>query len=372
MTFNITSGPTATAQKVVLYGVEGIGKSTFASQFPNPVFIDTEGSTANMNVQRLDNPNSWQMLIDEVNYVKQTKICSTLIIDTADWAETLANQHIIARNGITSIEDLGYGKGYTMVKEEFGKLLNLLSELTDDGINVVVTAHAELKKKEEPDQMGAYDRYQLKLSRQCAPLLKEWSDMVLFANYETTIVTDSKTKSKKATGGQRVMFTTHHPAWDAKNRHNLPEKLSFDFSSIAHIFNVAPQVSTQTDTVVTTRTEVAHSTQQPETPVEPEQTELLPINQANTTQPAAAAQPEQPAPNFGRDPIVIDPGIDPQLAQLMTANGVTEDEVKAVVVEKGFMPAEVAVKDYPSDLVQGGLVAQWANIFAQITAKRGF
>ena len=69
---------------------------------------------------------------------------------------------------------------------------------------------------------------------------------------------------------------------------------------------------------------------------------------------------------------MIDPGIDPQLAQLMTANGVTEDEVKAVVVEKGFMPAEVAVKDYPSDLVQGGLVAQWANIFAQITAKRGF
>ena len=372
MAFNITSGPTATAQKVVLYGVEGIGKSTFAAQFPDPVFIDTEGSTSNMNVQRLDNPNSWQMLLDEVNYVKQTKICSTLIIDTADWAETLANKHVIARNGITSIEDLGYGKGYTMVKEEFGKLLNLLSELTDDGINVVVTAHAELKKKEEPDQMGAYDRYQLKLSRQCAPLLKEWSDMVLFANYETTIVTDSKTKSKKATGGQRVMFTTHHPAWDAKNRHNLPEKLSFDFSSIAHIFNVAPQVSTQTDTVVTTRAEVAHSTQQPETPLEPEQTELLPINQDNTTQPAAAAQPEQPAPNFGRDPIVLDPGIDPQPAPLMTANGVTEDEVKAVVVEKGFMPAEVAVKDYPSDLVQGGLVAQWANIFAQITAKRGF
>ena len=351
MSFNITSGPTATAQKVVLYGVEGIGKSTFASQFPNPVFIDTEGSTSNMNVQRLDNPNSWQMLLDEVNYVKQTKICSTLIIDTADWAETLANQHIIARNGITSIEDLGYGKGYTMVKEEFGKLLNLLSELTDDGINVVVTAHAELKKKEEPDQMGAYDRYQLKLSRQCAPLLKEWSDMVLFANYETTIVTDSKTKSKKATGGQRVMFTTHHPAWDAKNRHNLPEKLPFDFSSIAQLFQPAAPVA------------------QPEpTPVTPQE----PVAGAWTPGGGEVADTSDNQNQFGRDPIALDPGIDPQLAQLMTANGVTEDEVKAVVVEKGFMPPEVAVKDYPSDLVQGGLVAQWANIFAQITAKRGF
>ena len=351
MSFNITSGPTATAQKVVLYGVEGIGKSTFASQFPNPVFIDTEGSTSNMNVQRLDNPNSWQMLLDEVNYVKQTKICSTLIIDTADWAETLANQHIIARNDITSIEDLGYGKGYTMVKEEFGKLLNLLSELTDDGINVVVTAHAELKKKEEPDQMGAYDRYQLKLSRQCAPLLKEWSDMVLFANYETTIVTDSKTKSKKATGGQRVMFTTHHPAWDAKNRHNLPEKLPFDFSSIAQLFQPAAPVA------------------QPEpTPVTPQE----PVAGAWTPGGGEVADTSDNQNQFGRDPIALDPGIDPQLAQLMTANGVTEDEVKAVVVEKGFMPPEVAVKDYPTDLVQGGLVAQWANIYAQITAKRAY
>ena len=351
MTFNITSGPTATAQKVVLYGVEGIGKSTFASQFPNPLFIDTEGSTSNMNVQRLDNPNSWQMLIDEVNYVKQTKICSTLIIDTADWAETLANKHVIARNGITSIEDLGYGKGYTMVKEEFGKLLNLLSELTDDGINVVVTAHAELKKKEEPDQMGAYDRYQLKLSRQCAPLLKEWSDMVLFANYETTIVTDSKTKSKKATGGQRVMFTTHHPAWDAKNRHNLPEKLPFDFSSIAQLFQPAAPVA------------------QPEpTPVTPQE----PVAGAWTPGGGEVADTSDNQNQFGRDPIALDPGIDPQLAQLMTANGVTEDEVKAVVVEKGFMPPEVAVKDYPTDLVQGGLVAQWANIYAQITAKRAY
>ena len=351
MVFNITSGPTATAQKVVLYGVEGIGKSTFASQFPNPVFIDTEGSTSNMNVQRLDNPNSWQMLIDEVNYVKQTKICSTLIIDTADWAETLANKHVIARNGITSIEDLGYGKGYTMVKEEFGKLLNLLSELTDDGINVVVTAHAELKKKEEPDQMGAYDRYQLKLSRQCAPLLKEWSDMVLFANYETTIVTDSKTKSKKATGGQRVMFTTHHPAWDAKNRHNLPEKLPFDFSSIAQLFQPAAPVA------------------QPEpTPVTPQE----PVAGAWTPGGGEVADTSDNQNQFGRDPIALDPGIDPQLAQLMTANGVTEDEVKAVVVEKGFMPPEVAVKDYPTDLVQGGLVAQWANIYAQITAKRAY
>ena len=367
MNFSITSGPTATAQKVILYGVEGIGKSTFASQFPNPVFIDTEGSTSNMNVQRMDKPNSWQMLLDEVNYIKQSRICSTLVIDTADWAETLANQFIISRNGITSIEDLGYGKGYTMVKEEFGKLLNLLSELTDSGINVVITAHADIKKFEKPDEMGAFDRYQLKLSKQCAPLLKEWADMVLFANYETTILTDDKTKSKKATGGKRVMHTTHHPAWDAKNRHSLPDKLPFEYASIAHIFNTAAPVTPQPETVVVTQAPVTQQPTAPVADVQSGQTELLPINQANT-----APQPDTQAPDFGRNPIELDPAINQQLAQLMMANSVTEEEVKAVVVEFGFMPAEVAVKDYPDDLVQGGLVAQWESIYSRIVAKRGF
>lgn len=341
MSFNITSGPTATAQKVVLYGVEGIGKSTFASQFPSPIFIDTEGSTANMNVHRMDKPTSWQMLMDEVTYIKQTHMCDTLIIDTADWAETLANQAVCARNSINSIEDLGYGKGYTMVKEDFGKLLNSLSELTDLGINVVVTAHADIKKFEKPDEMGAFDRYQLKLSKQCAPLLKEWADMVLFANYETTIVTDSKTQSKKATGGKRVMFTTHHPAWDAKNRHGLPDKLPFEFSAIAHIFQkAAPNQQTVVEQVPPTQ---------------------------------AAPTVETPQENqFSRDPITIDPGIDPALAQLMTSNEVTEEEVQAVVLEQGWMPAGVAVKDYPADLVQGGLVANWDMVMTKIKEKRNY
>ncbi|HAP15100.1 MAG TPA: hypothetical protein DCZ00_05800 [Lactococcus sp.] len=339
MNFNITSGPTAIAQKVVIYGVEGIGKSTFASQFPKPVFIDTEGSTKNMDVKRLPKPTSWQMILDEVEHVKQKMEWKTLIIDTADWAETLTNNAVIARNNINSIEDLSYGKGYTMVKEEFGKLLNKLSDLTDLGINVVVTAHAEIKKFEKPDEMGAFDRYQLKLSKQSAPLLKEWADMLLFANYETTIVTDAKTQSKKATGGQRVMFTTHHPVWDAKNRHDLPDKLPFDFANIAHIFQApvtVPEPEPQGGNWV------------------PGGGEIVGENQ------------------FAREPSAIDPEIDPALAQLMAANEVTEDEIKAIVVEKGYMPPETPVKDYPDELVQGGLVAQWNNIFEQIKAKRAY
>lgn len=360
MGFNITSGPTATAQKVVLYGVEGIGKSTFASQFPNPVFIDTEGSTSNMNVQRLDNPNSWQMLLDEVNYVKQSRICSTLIIDSADWSERICKEHLAVLGKWTDSNN-DYGAKYIALEKEFGLLINKLSDLVELGINVVLTAHAKLKKKEEPDQMGAFDRYQLKMEDKTGAIVKEWADMVLFANYEMTVLTDEKTKSKKATGGHRVMYATHYPGWDAKNRHGLPDKLPFEFGTIAHIFN-------ETHTPV----QEPEPQEAPVVETQPEQVELIPTPGAWTPGGGEVADTSANQNQFSRDPIVLDPGIDPQLAQLMTANGVTEDEVKAVVVEKGFMPAEVAVKDYPSDLVQGGLVAQWANIFAQITAKRGF
>lgn len=360
MVFNITSGPTATAQKVVLYGVEGIGKSTFASQFPNPVFIDTEGSTSNMNVQRLDNPNSWQMLLDEVNYVKQSRICSTLIIDSADWSERICKEHLAVLGKWTDSNN-DYGAKYIALEKEFGLLINKLSDLVELGINVVLTAHAKLKKKEEPDQMGAFDRYQLKMEDKTGAIVKEWADMVLFANYEMTVLTDEKTKSKKATGGHRVMYATHYPGWDAKNRHGLPDKLPFEFGTIAHIFN-------ETHTPV----QEPEPQEAPVVETQPEQVELIPTPGAWTPGGGEVADTSANQNQFSRDPIVLDPGIDPQLAQLMTANGVTEDEVKAVVVEKGFMPAEVAVKDYPSDLVQGGLVAQWANIFAQITAKRGF
>ena len=360
MVFNITSGPTATAQKVVLYGVEGIGKSTFASQFPNPVFIDTEGSTSNMNVKRLDNPNSWQMLLDEVNYVKQSRICSTLIIDSADWAERICKEHLAVLGKWTDSNN-DYGAKYVALEKEFGLLINKLSDLVELGINVVLTAHAKLKKKEEPDQMGAFDRYQLKMEDKTGAIVKEWADMVLFANYEMTVLTDEKTKSKKATGGHRVMYATHYPGWDAKNRHGLPDKLPFEFGTIAHIFN-------ETHTPV----QEPEPQEAPVVETQPEQVELIPPPGAWTPGGGEVADTSANQNQFSRDPIVLDPGIDPQLAQLMTANGVTEDEVKAVVVEKGFMPAEVSVKDYPSDLVQGGLVAQWANIFAQITAKRGF
>ena len=96
-----------------------------------------------------------------------------------------------------------------------------------------------MRKFEQPDEMGAYDRWELKLSKQCSPLIKEWADMVLFCNYKTFVVNvDNKGVQKgtnKAQGGKRVMYTSHHPCWDAKNRDNLPDELSMEYEAIKEV-----------------------------------------------------------------------------------------------------------------------------------------
>lgn len=118
----IIRGKQPGAKKVAVYGPEGIGKSTFASRFPDPVFIDTEGSTKDMDVARTEAPSSWAMLMQQVKYVKEhPEVCRTLAVDTIDWAERMCVDHICAAHQKKGVEDFGYGKGYVYVKEEFGR-----------------------------------------------------------------------------------------------------------------------------------------------------------------------------------------------------------------------------------------------------------
>ena len=236
MAIPITKGKVETAKKVVIYGPEGIGKSTLASQFPDAVFIDTEGSTKELDVRRYPAPRDWNDIITAVEDCAAEAPCKTLVIDTADWAEQLCIDDVCRKNNVKGIESFGYGKGYVYVTEAFQALLKSCDKCIEAGINIVFTAHAAMRKFEQPDEMGAYDRWEMKLTKKTAPLLKEWADMVLFCNYKTDVITDQNTKSKKATGGRRVMYASHHPCWDAKNRYGLADSMPMSFDQIAHLF----------------------------------------------------------------------------------------------------------------------------------------
>lgn len=342
----IISGKIIKPQKVVIYGPEGIGKSTFAAQFPKPLFIDTEGSTSHLEVDRLPRPTSWQMLKQYIKDLKgDTMGYHTLVIDTADWAERLCEEAVCQSNGKVGIEDFGYGKGYTYVKEEFGRLLDSLSDLIDAGMNVVLTAHSIIRKFELPEETGAYDRYELKLGQkagnQCAALAKEWADMVLFVNYKEIVIT-TKDNKKKVSGGKRVMYTAHNPCWDAKKRHGLAEELPFDYQEIANCIPVMNQVTPQP------------------TPAEPEPAPKAPDPPKESPKLPARAEAEQSDVQANEEDI-------PQaLADLMAANNVTARDIQQAVAYKGYFPADMPIANYPEDFVMGCLVAAFPQMLQVI------
>lgn len=374
----IITGKTGGALKVVIYGPEGIGKSTLAAHFPRPVFIDTEGSTRHMDVARTEKPTSWAMLMEQVEYIRSDPgVCSSLIIDTADWAEQLCMDGICANKKLTGIEDMGYGKGYVYLAEEFGRLLNVLEEIVGKGVHVVLTAHAMMRKFEQPDEMGAYDRWELKLQKKTSALVKEWSDLLLFANYKTmSVATDEKGKKFKAQGGRRVMYTSHHPCWDAKNRLGLPGELPLDFSALAQYIGTPTVASAPT-------TPPPPPVSSP--PVLPTPPSAPPQNNVPTTAPPstppqppqAAPEPQSPPPSPATAP---SPQETPKtqnntaalkaLEDLMKADGVAEYEVQAAIGARGYFPEDTPLKNLPADFIQGVLVGAWKQVFGWIQANR--
>lgn len=369
----ITKGKRARAQKVVIYGTEGIGKSSLASQFPEPLFIDTEGSTDNMDVARLDKPTSWIMLNNQIAFIKANPtVCKTLVIDTIDWAESLCVDNLCAMHGKKGIEDFGYGNGYVYAKEEMGRFLNKLQDLIEIGINVVLTAHAQIRKFELPDEMGSYDKYELKLgkktSSQTAPLVKEWADLLLFCNYKTYLISQEKSTKKKAQGNQRVMYTEHNPAWDAKNRHGLPSELPLDYASIAHIFKTEE------------KEEIKKTVQ---TEFKDEKKEQLQFEQPKYNGDLEApkiekTQEEKIMDNFGDivkeventpveelvDPFIEKPDYIPQpLWDLMQQDNITEEDIQLVTESKGYFPKGTPMSVYNEQgYLTGYIIPKWEGL----------
>lgn len=366
----IIAGKTGGALKVVIYGPEGIGKSTLAAHFPRPVFIDTEGSTRHMDVARTEKPTSWAMLMEQVEYIRSDpSVCSSLIIDTADWAEQLCIDGICASKKLTGIEDMGYGKGYVYLAEEFGRLLNVLEEIVGRGVHVVLTAHAMMRKFEQPDEMGAYDRWELKLQKKTSALVKEWSDLLLFANYKTiSVAADEKGKKFKAQGGRRVMYTSHHPCWDAKNRLGLPGELPLDFTALAQYIGspaasapaTSPPVPPQSNVPAQVSSSAGQNDPLPPPPAPP----APPEPQSPPPDPATASLPRE-SPKTQNNAAVLK-----ALEDLMKADGVAEHEVQAAIGARGYFPEDTPLKNLPADFIQGVLVGAWKQVFGWIQANR--
>lgn len=244
----ITKGKQRSAIRFVIYGAEGIGKSTLASKMPEPLFMDLEGGTKQIDTSRVD-INSFKELTDALDeLIQDAQGFKTVVIDTADKMEAMATIHLCESNGKKSVEDFGYGKGYTMLAESIQvDLLKRFDRLITQGINVVVTAHAIQRKVEDPEN-PPYDHWELKCSKKVSPLLKEWADVLLFCNYKANIVNENG-KNKAVGQGKRMMFSSHRPQYDAKSRYELPSEMPLDFNELQCLFNSTSTPKKMADTL---------------------------------------------------------------------------------------------------------------------------
>ena len=217
-------------KRVLVYGPEGVGKSSFAAGAPSPIFLGAEDGTASLDVGRFPQPQSWADILDAVDELTtQPHPYDSLVIDSLDWAEPLAWAKVCADGKKQAIEDFGYGKGYVAAVDLWRGLLARLDILRDRrGMHVVLVAHSAVRKYQNPEGED-FDRYSIKLHEKSAGPIKEWCDAVLFATWETLTREADNGKVKGVHTGRRVIYTERHAAWDAKNRYGLPQMMPLDW-----------------------------------------------------------------------------------------------------------------------------------------------
>lgn len=221
--------------RIVLFGVEGIGKSTLGANAPKPIFLGAEDGTAQLDVTRFPAPENWQDALDAVRLLAREKHdFETLVIDTLDALEPMLWAHICARDKKENVEAYGYGKGYLVALDEWRILLNAIDLMRKaKPMNVVLIAHSWIKPFKNPEG-DDFDRYEMKLHAKASGAIKEWSDAVLFANYETFANRDERTKRVKGIStGARVIHTERTAAFDAKNRYSLPATLPLSWPDLS-------------------------------------------------------------------------------------------------------------------------------------------
>jgi len=235
----VMCGKTPAPRRVMLYGTHGIGKSTFASCAPKPIFLQTEDGLGEIDCDKLPLATSFADVMAALSELyTEAHPYQTIVVDSLDWLERLIWAEVCRKRNVENIEEIGYSKGYVFSLTQWREFLEGLSALrADRGMTAVLIAHARIERFENPET-ESYDRYVPRLHKLAAAIVQEWCDEVLFATYKVyTKQSDEGFNRKRTQGmgsGERIIRTQERPAHVAKNRLNLPEELPLDWNAYAH------------------------------------------------------------------------------------------------------------------------------------------
>lgn len=246
---SILTGAKPGPRRMLVYGTAGIGKSTFATCAPSPIVIQTEDGLGEIDCHKFPVAQSFAEIMQALAALYQEDHrYRTVVIDSLDWLERLIHAEVCRNRQVSTIEDIGYGKGYIFALNHWRDVLDGLSALREQrGMTVVLIAHAKIERFENPET-EAYDRFVPRLHKTAAAMVSEWCDEVLFASYKVfTKATDEGFNQKRIQGlgsGERVLRTTERPSHLAKNRLGLPDELPLVWVDFARHLTAANAIAT--------------------------------------------------------------------------------------------------------------------------------
>ena len=249
MSFNLKSiqkGVVVTPPRLLIFGPHGTGKTTFASEAPNPILLPTEDGRGRLDIASFPIAKTYADVCEAIGtLLNEDHDYQTLAIDSIDWLEPIIWAEACRRNGWADIETPGYGRGYIAAVDVWRELFNGLVALRESkGMQLILIAHTDIKVFNDPAN-EPYDRYLVKLQPRAAALVQEFCDAVFFINFRTSTTKTDKGFKKFVTRGvghgERVAYTEERPSHYAKSRYDMPAEISLpkggSYAAIAkHIF----------------------------------------------------------------------------------------------------------------------------------------
>ena len=238
---NISRGKKPRPFSLLLTGVEGVGKTSFAASAPEPLFLDVESGSCELDVARTEPPKSLQDVYDLISELRKQEGAGfrTLVVDTIDALDPLVAAHVCSKTGWETLDSPGYGKGPAAALAEWRVLLAALEKLrTETGMNLILVGHVEIKRFTNPGG-DDYDRFQPNMPVKTGNLIKASVDAHLFCEHEVEVLKEKGSfKAKGQATGRRVIRTERTAAYDAKNRFALPPTLPLEWAAFERAKNI--------------------------------------------------------------------------------------------------------------------------------------
>jgi hypothetical protein len=229
---------TPKAPRILVHGMPGVGKTTFATGAPAPIVIQTEDGLGALDVPAFPMATDYGQVMEALGALYQEEHSyQSLVVDSLDWLEPLVWRAVCAEHNWKSIEDAGYGKGYVEALTYWRRFFQAVTSLRDDkGMTIVMIAHSETRRIEDPT-LPAYDRTDIKMHKRASALAEEYCDVIGLARMQVNTISENKgfnaKRTRATTTGARELLTVGQPGFLAKNRYSLPSPIPLSWSAFA-------------------------------------------------------------------------------------------------------------------------------------------